>query len=279
MRAEGWQAVAYGVLATAAVAGGIWGLFTFRKSRRTDAARWVTDIFNTFYKDPAFLAARDLYEYEYWSSIRHSVELRVNDRHVVLTSGQRESIRAVDLILNFLEQLLYLESEDHIATRDREVFFAYWFGILGYPSRAGLRRYLASCGYERCSLYVGCQAGEVIAGSIPIGQWEGLTPLEGGVLLPFEHGMPDGSFVASTGLIPEHSQAFRVTDPVAFRRLDDHFGYDPAAAAKSPLRRLCVPSTSGTDTAGLDVWVYLDENSADLLPALLPEAGGSYRRV
>ena len=244
------------------------------KSKRTDAARWVNEIFTTFYRDEKLLEARDIYEYEYWTILRHAVELRVTDRHVQPNDAQRQAIRAVDLILNFLEQLVYLEWESHIAVRDREVFFAYWFGILKYPSRAGLRRYLANCGYERCAAIVNANSGELVVGEVPASLIGDAGTPAGQVQVPGIE-LPQGVLQLNQESPHQNVICTAVTDMGVFRRLDEHFGYDPADPHRSPVLRVCLPTLDSAH----DVWVYIEAKSASILPIILPEAGGGYRFV
>jgi gamma-glutamylcyclotransferase (GGCT)/AIG2-like uncharacterized protein YtfP len=155
-----WYAFGTNVLAFGAVTGGAWALYSHRKTRRVDAARWLQTVFTDFYTNRELIAGRELIEYDFDDRLGPLLLLRVTNREVVLSPAQREDLRRVDLVLNYFEQLLYLETERHILKRDRDVFFEYWFGIIGQPSRAGLRRYLARCGYERCTAELGLRYGE-----------------------------------------------------------------------------------------------------------------------
>lgn len=276
VRAEAVSAAGDFILGIGGVSAGLWAIYTYRKSRRVDAARWVTDIFTVFYRDPAFLGARDVFEYQYWTTLRQLVEFRVTDRHITLSAEAQDAIRATDLILNFMEQLLYLEEENHIGEKDRSVFFSYWFSLLEYPCRAGLRRYLARCGYERCADAVGAVDYEVL---VPppnaddltfLAEQDGFAELK--VELPLARLENDGYTLCPTVetytayVVPPSRQeeTFRAVDAVA--------GYNSASPESSSIRRICLPDTPGE----WDVWVYICSSDVERMAEILPEAGGAY---
>jgi len=154
------------VFNAAAAVAGVWAIYTYRRSKRADASKWIYNLFNEFYTDEKYYWSRDTFEYSYPLKIAPLLELRVTDRQVKLSSGQIEDLRNIDLLLNFFEHLLYLEEENIIVRRDREVFFEYWFGFFSYPQRGGLRRYFAKCGYERLAEYSKAHYKEYVA--VPI---------------------------------------------------------------------------------------------------------------
>jgi gamma-glutamylcyclotransferase (GGCT)/AIG2-like uncharacterized protein YtfP len=147
------------VLALSAVVGGLWALHSHRLGRRAAAARWLHEVFKDFYTDPELISGRELLEYDFDTRLGPLLLLRVTDRNVVLSAEQRRDLRRVDLALNYFEQLLYLQKESHLQRRDTAVFFEYWFDLMRADDRAGLRRYLARCGYERCSEELGIEYG------------------------------------------------------------------------------------------------------------------------
>jgi gamma-glutamylcyclotransferase (GGCT)/AIG2-like uncharacterized protein YtfP len=157
--ATGWYAFGTNVLAFSAVVGGLWALHNHRLGRRASAALWLHEVFKDFYTDQELIAGRELLEYDFDTRLGPLLLLRVTNREVVLSAEQRRDLRRVDLVLNYFEQLLYLQSESHLQQRDTEVFFEYWFDLMRAADRAGLRRYLARCGYERCSEEVGVEYG------------------------------------------------------------------------------------------------------------------------
>lgn len=157
---ESWTKIAVNIAAAGA---GIWAIYTYRRSKRADASKWMYNLFNEFYTDDKFYWSRDTFEYHYPTIIAPLLELRVTDRYVQLDNKKVEELRNIDLLLNFFEHLLYLEEEGIIITRDREVFFDYWFSFFSYPQRGGLRRYFATCGYERLAGFVRAQETEYVA--------------------------------------------------------------------------------------------------------------------
>ena len=273
MRAEAWMALAEILLSLGALAAGLWAVFTFNRSRRTDAARWTIDLFNEFYRDPTILEAREVYEYCYWSRTRLVVEMRVADRDLELSEEERGALRDVDLVLNCLEQLLYLESEAQITLRDRTVFFDYWFGILEYPSRAGLRRYLRNCGYERCADALSIQEHEMVL----VDQVLEASPLvrmgdsKSSVYLPARLAT-NGLLEVSDDLPMSRFDSVDLRDPKSLRGLDLQHGYSAKDHKQSACHRVSLPSADGV----IDIWAYVDERTLSQLPSVLPEAGGGF---
>jgi hypothetical protein len=150
-------------------------------------------------------------------------------------------------------------------------------GILAYPSRAGLRRYLSCCGYERCATLVYEQMGHS----------ELATACEVCALPPEITPCVELDHIAqgSLPLLADHHVA--VFDPTMelhawnlyelssmgdLQALDSQFGYQ--ALSQSRAQRVCLPCADQMR----DAWVYLGAESAKMLPAVLPEAGGGYRK-
>lgn len=205
--------------------------------------------------------ARELIEYDFWDVAGPLLELRVLDRDVVLSVEERAQLRDLDLVLNFLEQLIYLQEEGHLLERDRNVFFEYWFDQLSKSSNAALRRYLRNCGYERCSTLLGLQSDELFIayGSLQTGQggtdeqaardkMERVGPCEiRGEL--FSRGQFP-AFVQGDGMVK--AEVFRVLDKSAFDLLDELEHYDPRHRADSLYRRRCIH----IDEPMADAWIY-----------------------
>jgi gamma-glutamylcyclotransferase (GGCT)/AIG2-like uncharacterized protein YtfP len=270
LSASQWDAVGQMVLAVGAITAGAWAAYTFWKVKRAEAARWMVSLFKDFYRDETMSRARELIEYDFWDVAAPLLEMRVLDRDVALSQVERAQLRDLDLVLNFLEQLLYLEEEGHLLDRDRNVFFEYWFDQLGQPTHSALRRYLRNCGYERCSKSLGLERDELFVayGSLLSdqgGQDEATVRdrLESmGACHIRGHLYSRGEFPA---LLPGddlvEGELFRVRDKSAFRFLDTLEHYDPHQRDSSLYRRRCVRLADPE----VDAWVYYWNGQADEL--------------
>jgi gamma-glutamylcyclotransferase (GGCT)/AIG2-like uncharacterized protein YtfP len=255
------SAIAQAVLATGAIVTAAWAAFTFRTSKRAEAARWMISLFRDFYRDEDMSRARELIEYDFWEVAGPLLERRVLDRSVPLSPPERAQLRDLDLVLNFLEQLIYLQEEGHLLERDRNVFFEYWFDQLGKPSNTALRRYLRNCGYERCSALLNLPAEEMFVayGSLLPGQggeveraarekMQSLGPCEIAGEIYSRGEFP--ALVPGDGRVA--GEIFRVSDNSVFPLLDRLEHFDPQDRDDSLYRRRCVR----IDDPGADAWVY-----------------------
>lgn len=278
LNANDWNALAQVLLAFGALSAAGWATFTYWKGKRAEAARWAIEVFRDFYRDPNMSRARELIEYDFESVAGPLLELRVLDRQIRLTDDERSQLQDIDLVLNFLEQLLYLEDEGHFLERDRRVFFEYWFDRLSLPEHASLRRYLRNCGYERCSEFLGLEYGEhfIAYGSLMTGQGgtdeqearkhlESLGPCRVRGQLYSRGAFP--ALVRGDGEVT--AELFLVLSPAVWPMLDAIEHYDPDNRAKSIYRRHCV----STEDSRTDAWVYFWNDPIDDLE---PVPGGSW---
>jgi hypothetical protein len=106
LTASQWSAIGQVVLAVGAIAAAAWAAYTFRKAKRVEAARWMISLFRDFYRDEDMSRARELIEYDFWDVAGPLLELRVLDRQIALSTVERAQLRDLDLVLNFLEQLI-----------------------------------------------------------------------------------------------------------------------------------------------------------------------------
>ena len=259
--ADQWSAIGQIVLAVGAIAAAGWAAYTFRKTKRAEAGRWMIALFKDFYQDENMSRARELIEYDFWDVAGPLLELRVLDREIVLSTQERAQLRDLDLVLNFLEQLIYLQEEGHLLERDRNVFFEYWFDQLTQPSNAALRRYLQNCGYERCSRLLGLESRELFLayGSLLTGQGGadeeaartglqslGRCQIKGELYSRGEY----PALVVGEDLV--EAELFRVEDKSTFRLLDNLEQYDPQHRDTSLYRRRCIH----IDGPAVDAWTY-----------------------
>jgi gamma-glutamylcyclotransferase (GGCT)/AIG2-like uncharacterized protein YtfP len=267
------------ILAVGAIVAAGWAIFTYRRAKRAEAARWLQGLFQDFYTDPTIVSAREVLEYDFEEGAAQLLEWRVTDRDVPLDVENRDTLRQVDLVLNYFEQLLYLESQGLIAKHDREVFFQYWFELMREPNRAALRRYLACCGYERCAEWINADPSEHIAvyGSLmseyptqdELGIREMLEPVSPCLIegLLFSRGeFP--CIVRGDGQV--QGELFAVRDRAVFKIIDKLEHYEAADPMGSMYRRRCVRLIQ---PGNIDAWTYV-WNSSD--QGLVPIPSGSW---
>ncbi|MCG8315366.1 MAG: hypothetical protein MI976_19325 [Pseudomonadales bacterium] len=238
----------------AAVFAGAWAIYTYKKSKRSDATKRIYDLYNSFYTNENYFWARDTFEHEYIEVVAPLVEKRVTDRHIKLMKDEIENLRKLDLMFNFFEHLIYLEEQHILDQSDREVFFEYWFDFFAYPERGGLRRYFAKCGYERLALYTGSSKKEYIALSATqlktveetLGKLE-LTRIK-------ENDFPE-KFIETETRSNDLYTLFLLDNLERIRKLDKTLGYDPENIKNSEYIRANIRMK----LSGLDTWVYVNE--------------------
>jgi hypothetical protein len=123
-----WTAFGTVLLGAGAVIGGLWAIFNYMKNRRNNAANWLNTLFSEFYIEGKFDSAKELLEYNYMD-ICDLIERRLTNRDIEITKNYVAILRSIDMFLNFLEYILYLENEKHITLNDRQMLFEYWFSL------------------------------------------------------------------------------------------------------------------------------------------------------
>jgi gamma-glutamylcyclotransferase (GGCT)/AIG2-like uncharacterized protein YtfP len=270
------------LLGGAAFVGGGWAVFTYRKTRRREAARWLQGVFSDFYTNPSLIAGRELIEYDYCERLETLLNLRVTARHVPLSQTEREDLRQLDLVLNHLEQVIYLEEEKHIARHDREVFFQYWFDLLRQPDKASLRRYLVTCGYEKCSRMLEIGPTEYVAfyGTL-MSAFDSLDELDAREQLRLVGPCTIEGHLFNMGEWPSltlgdgtvKGELFEILDHTVFGKLDPFERYDPAQRDQSGYQRRCVRLAE----PAVDAWLYVANEA--VTPQQLIQSGSWYDHV
>jgi gamma-glutamylcyclotransferase (GGCT)/AIG2-like uncharacterized protein YtfP len=261
-----WDALGNVLLGVGAVVGGAFGLYTYRKATRTREAEWLDRLFERFYLNPTFSPLLLSFEYEFVAGTNRLVDRVLTVDTPVLAPAEIERIRSVDVVLNFLEHLLYLESDRHLLARDRDALFGYWLGLLSRPRYASLRQYALHFNYEHVATY--CKARKVehvfLYGSLMRGHAEhvrrGLDQaLEfvgeawvPGRIYPLPPGYPGLKFSREEDGARAHGELFRVRDERILRDLDDYEEYFPDRMERSEYARRLVHVPG----AGVDAWVY-----------------------
>ncbi len=265
--ANSWNAAGQVILAVGAIVAAGWAIFTYRRAKRAEAARWLQGLFRDFYTDPTIVSAREVLEYDFEKEAAQLLEWRVTDRDIPLGAEDRDTLRQVDLVLNYFEQLLYLESQGLIAKHDREVFFQYWFELMREPNRAALRRYLARCGYERCAEWLEAESSECIAvyGSL-MSEYPTQDKLGIREMLELVGPCSIEGHLFSRGRFPcivpgdgsVRGELFVVRDPAVFKIIDELEHYEAADPEGSMYRRRCVRLI---EPSGRDAWTYVWNSS------------------
>jgi len=158
-----WSAFAELLLACSAAMAGVWALYNFNLSRRTDRAQWLKQIFVEFYLDDSFSKVRSYLEYKYETHLRTLIEKRFYDRELPLDEESTSVLKELDQLLNYFEHLLYLEENGLLLKQDRLAVFEYWFDILSDKKMAIVRRYTAHFGFERVAKELNANETNMIA--------------------------------------------------------------------------------------------------------------------
>jgi hypothetical protein len=266
-------AISQSILSIAAIAAGLWAAYTFSRAKRQNATRWSVEFFDRFFRDPDLVEARKIFEHEYWKrSISDLCALRVTARRVDLADPQQELLHQLDLVLNFLENLLFLEEEGQLMRKDRDVLFRSSFAILKYPSRATLRRYLARVSYNRCARYAYGVGSFPEAAEFFVYPTEKLTldgvSLVGQISIPLHVDAGLFTFLSA----PEIYFIYEVRTEKAWIELDALHGFDASDPGAGLGRRICIADPY----QARDVWVYVTHPAARKVPGMFPVSGGSF---
>lgn len=259
--ASHWQAAGNMLLGVGAVVGGLFGLHTYRKSTRTREAEWLDRLFERFYLNDRFSPVLLSFEYEMAAGTAALVDRVLTMHDPVLEPAQIERIRSVDVVLNFLEHLLYLASDRHLLERDRDAMFGYWLGLLSQPRYASLRQYALQFGYEHVARHCGASAVRhvFVYGTLMRGQ-DAHARLRLEKRLQF---VCDAVVPARLYRLPDypglrlepgaaHGELFRIEDPTVLADMDAYEEYNPADLAASEYARRLVHVPG----AAVDAWVY-----------------------
>lgn len=112
--ANEWQVAINGFLAVAAICGGLWAIFSYRKSRRNDAARWLHNLYKDFYFDNRFRTIRYFLEYRFEKVISPLLKRRVDNPEVEISRTEAKILAELDDLLNYFEYVSYLEIQGHL---------------------------------------------------------------------------------------------------------------------------------------------------------------------
>jgi gamma-glutamylcyclotransferase (GGCT)/AIG2-like uncharacterized protein YtfP len=253
------------MMAAGTVTAAFWAVYSFRQSKRAEAARWVKELFAEFFFNPAFDEVRDLIEFGYDEQLRPVLHAMLLGRALPrFTLEERRLLKELDNFLNYLEYVLYLESMGHIDTADREAIFNYWTGVLADDDHAAVRLYCRQYGYERVAALItpkGQPEEPLLAvyGTLREGEAT-LEPVPGRAALALRGACSlRGQLVdlgEYPGLIEGNGRVagdlFTLTDPAAWPELDAYEEFFPDDPAASEYDRIYVRLADPP----LDAWVY-----------------------
>lgn len=280
------SALAELVLAIGAVGTGVWAVYTYRQSRRMKAAQWINDLFTSFYLNDHFEEMRKTVEYRYDEEMRPLIEARLTelDRgRVPLDDRDINLLVQIDDLLNYFEQLGYLEREGHIKARDRDGMFSYWFDVFDRPRFAAIRRYVDTFGFTEVAEHLDPSEAEylMLYGTVMAGypdhealdlpehlEYVGECSIAGDL---YDLGDYPGLIVGERRPGTVHGELYRVTDELVFEALDDHEGYDPRDRSGSLYRR----TYRRLEEPAEDAWVYVYNRDVESAPRI---DSGSWRR-
>lgn len=274
-----WNALGNVMLGIGALVGGIFGLHTWRKAVRTREAEWLDRLFERFYLDGTFSPVLLSFEYDFASGTDRLVDRVLTMETPVLGPDEIARIRNVDVVLNFLEHLLYLTSDRHLLARDRDAMFGYWLGLLSQPRYASLRQYAVQFGYEHVARHSNASRvrhvflyGSLTRGNAAHAEFGLDRALEfvgeariAGRIHQVAADYPGLKFGGGEA----HGELYLVRDEAVFGRLDGYEEYFPGDMRRSEYARRLVHVPGH----GVDAWVY------EYLPPVdgLPEVKGRWR--
>jgi gamma-glutamylcyclotransferase (GGCT)/AIG2-like uncharacterized protein YtfP len=249
----------------------VWTVFNYRRGQRAEAARWLQGVFRDFYLEDRFRDIKLVMEYGYDTQLGPLLERRVTDAHVPATADEQALLEQLDMLLNYFEHVIYLEQERHLAKRDRQAVFEYWFELMQAPDRAAIRRYAAWFGFERVAYALDCRTPDYIAlyGSLRKDAGIGDEPDLSERLKPAGTAIIEGKLVDLgdyPGLIPGpgkvQAELFEVVDREAFQIMDRHERYDPTDVQGSLYLRRAVRLLQ----PNVDAWTYVYNREAGDAP-------------
>lgn len=277
------------VTALGVVLGGLWAIWEYRKAKSRESAKWLHDLFSSFYLDHRFDKLRIALEFEYSERLAPVVERVLIDENARFVEAEKQVLCDLDTILNYLEFILHLEKSNHLGTNDRQAIFAYWYELISKPDYAALRMYLCQFGYEAISFAIAGYDGILQTRPLCIAFYGTLTGEHGTLLeLGLKEKLTDlGSCIIKgelrdlgeyPGLVPGdgavRGEIHAVTDLAAFTALDDYEEFDPANIEKSKFIRRAVR----LNDPEIDCWVYFYNGDASIRPRIDPPDWSNYKK-
>jgi hypothetical protein len=139
----------------ALLVGGIWALVTARRVRRMEAARWLHQMNQDFYKHEKFNSIRIDFDQRFSGTVGRVLQMQIFKGAEMLSEPDQHYALEIDNYLNYFENLLYLVECRHLTSRDLEAMYAYWLSLFALGENSVVRVYAATFGYERIARQAG----------------------------------------------------------------------------------------------------------------------------
>jgi gamma-glutamylcyclotransferase (GGCT)/AIG2-like uncharacterized protein YtfP len=277
------------VTAVTVVAGGVWAIWEYRRAKSRESAKWLHDLFSSFYLEHTFDKLRMGLEFEYSNKLAPLIERVLIDDNAEFSEADKQLLCDLDTTLNYLEFILHLEKSKHLGRSDRQAIFAFWYQLISKPDYAALRMYLCQFGYEGISW--------AVAGSYSVNQTRPQCVAFYGTLTG-EHGTQEDLGLKGKltvlglctingelrdlgeypGLVPGgeavRGELYEVTDTAAFKILDDYEEFEPSHPEKSVFVRRAVRLKDPE----IDCWAYFYNGDASLRPKVDAVDWSTYKK-
>ena len=127
---------------------------SYNRSKRTESARLVKDIYEKWFFDPVLQDFRQLIEDgARWRgaavpALKYGLDPTADAAKTPLTAGERSTLATIDVGLNYLEFIVQMKTDDAIVDRHLESFLCYWVdSLMRLENRTELRRYIFAWGW------------------------------------------------------------------------------------------------------------------------------------
>lgn len=275
-----WSLVIGAIVVLVVLTGGVYGLMLYQRAKRREAAQWMHDIFQRFQLGKEFDRGRWIFDFEYRDAVEPALARLVAGGNASCDAGKRSSRQAIDRLLNYLEQVVYLADSGYLSWSDCLVYFKHSFDLLSAPERGALRRYLIRFGFERLAriaragpddfllLYGSLSRQEPKHNELGLDkslEFVGLREVSGSL---YDLGEYPGIILGRGVVLAE---LFKIRDMSILSRLDEYEEYDDANPANSLFRRTTVQmaryrSRLANRVRGnpmIDAWVYIYNRPID----------------
>jgi hypothetical protein len=258
---DDWNALAQMLLAFAFLSGGLWGLYTYQQAQRTLRGQWLGNIFADFYCKYSFENVRSKFEHNYDLDLRPLVQQRVTDRDIAIGEHEIGLLLELDNLLNYFENILYLEENGLLRKRERLALFQYWFEMLCEDEQGEIRAYINQTKWTRLAdlvgrtrshhlfLYDGGSEAANILHLMPDLQLRYIQPDRMAGRLYELDGRPCARLGGADSI---KGCLYEILDLAVLKRFDKMVGFDPAWASDSPRTRKC----RRTRDRRVDAWCY-----------------------
>jgi hypothetical protein len=132
----------------ALVPAALFTVYTYWKSKRSEATGRLQELFSRFYLDKELLPLRLNLDFNFNDELRPAIERMVRDEQAPFTPGEKLMLCHLDTLLKCLEFVLHLKRQGQISKADCDAIFRYWFDLLEKPDRECLRDYVRKFGFK-----------------------------------------------------------------------------------------------------------------------------------